>query len=125
MTDLKDNLVDLIHSFLTPDVVDKAADFLGESRGSTEKAVGVAVPALLSAISAFAGSSSRANRLFDLIRKEPSGANLVSTAASLFAGGHNTETAINTGTSLLNMVLGGRKSGLIDGIASAAGIKNS
>jgi OOP family OmpA-OmpF porin len=125
MTDLKDNLVDLIHSFLTPDVVDKAAGFLGESRGSTEKAVGVAVPALLSAISTFAGSSSGANRLFDLIKKEPSGANLLSTAASLFTGGHNTETALSTGKSLLDLVLGGRKSGFIDGIASAAGIKNS
>ena len=125
MTDLKDNLVDLIHSFLTPDVVDKAAGFLGESRGSTEKAVGVAVPALLSAISTFAGSSSGANRLFDLIGKEPSGANLLSTAASLFAGGHNTETTMSAGTSLLNMVLGGRKNGFIDGIASAVGIKNS
>jgi OmpA-OmpF porin, OOP family len=125
MADLKDNLVDLIHSFLTPDVVDKAAGFLGESRSSTEKAMDVAVPALLSAMSTFAGSSSGANRLFDLIGKEPSGANLLSTAASLFAGGRNTETAMSAGTSLLNMVLGGRKSGFIGGIASAVGIKNS
>ena len=125
MADLKDNLVDLIHSFLTPDVVGKAADYLGESRGSTEKAMGVAVPALLSAISTFAGSSSGANRLFDLIGKEPSGANLLSTAASLFTGGRNTETALSAGKSLLDMVLGGRKSGFIDSIASVAGIKNS
>ena len=125
MTDLTDNLVDLISSFFTPDVVDKAAHFLGESRESTNNAVGVAVPALLSAISTFAGSSSGANRLFDLIRKEPSGTNLLSTAASLFAGGRNTETTMSAGTSLLNMVLGGRKSGFIDGIASAVGIKNS
>ncbi len=125
MADLKDNLVDLIHSFLTPDVVDKAAGFLGESRGSTEKAMGVAVPALLSAISTFAGSSSGANRLFDLIGKEPSFANLLSTAASLFTGGRNTETALSTGKSLLDMILGGKKSGFIDSIASVAGIKNS
>jgi len=125
MADLKDNLVDLIHSFLTPDVVEKAAGFLGESRGSTEKAMGVAVPALLSAISTFAGSSSGANRLFDLIGKEPSGANLLSAAASLFTGGRNTETTLSAGKSLLDMVLGGRKSGFIDGIASLAGIKNS
>jgi outer membrane protein OmpA-like peptidoglycan-associated protein len=125
MADLKDNLVDLIHSFLTPDVVGKAADYLGESRGSTEKAMGVAVPALLSAISTFAGSSSGANRLFDLIGKEPSGANLLSAAASLFTGGRNTETTLSAGKSLLDMVLGGRKSGFIDGIASLAGIKNS
>ena len=125
MTDLTDNLVDLIGSFLTPDVVDKAASFLGESRGSTEKAVGIAVPALLSAISTFAGSSSGANRLFDLLGKEPSGVNLLNTAASLFSGGQNTEKAMSTGTSLLNMVLGGRKTGLMDGIASAVGIKNT
>ena len=125
MADLKDNLVDLIHSFLTPDLVGKAADYLGESRGSTEKAMSVAVPALLSAISTFAGSSSGANRLFDLIGKEPSGANLLSTAASLFTGGRNTETALSAGKSLLDMVLGGRKSGFIDSIASFAGIKNS
>jgi outer membrane protein OmpA-like peptidoglycan-associated protein len=125
MADLKDNIVDLIHSFLTPDVVGKAADYLGESRGSTEKAMGVAVPALLSAISTFAGSSSGANRLFDLIGKEPSGANLLSTAASLFTGGRNTEAALSAGKSLLDMVLGGRKGGFIDSIASVAGIKNS
>jgi len=125
MTDLTDNLVDLIRSFLTPDVVDKAAGFLGESKGSTEKAVGVAVPALLSAMSTFAGSGSGASRLFDLIGKEPSGTNLLSTAASLFSGGRNTETAMSAGKSLLDMILGGKKSGFIDGIASLAGIKNS
>jgi outer membrane protein OmpA-like peptidoglycan-associated protein len=83
------------------------------------------VPALLSAISTFAGSGSGASRLFDLIGKEPSGTNLLNAAASLFTGGRNTEKALSAGKSLLDMILDGRKSGFIDSIASVAGIKNS
>jgi len=124
MANLTDNLVDLIRAYITPEIVDKAAAFLGENRGTTEKAVNTAVPALLSVFSKFAGTSAGASKLFDLIRSSDSG-DILSTAASLFTNNQNTESKLNFGNSLLDTVLGNKKNGFIDNIAGAVGMKNS
>jgi hypothetical protein len=44
---------------------------------------------------------------------------------SLFGGGSATQDTISTGRSILNMLFGGRLSGIIDWLASSFGIKNS
>ena len=124
MADLTDNLVDLVRAYITPDLVDKAATFLGENRGSTEKAVNTAIPALLSVFAKFAGSGDGSSKLFDLIQKSDGG-DLLSMAASLFTSNHATDGKISAGNSMLDTLLGSNKSGFIDSIAQSVGIKNS
>ncbi len=124
MADITDNLADLIRAYLTPEVIDKAATFLGENRGATEKAMNTAVPALLSAFSKFAGSNTGANRLFELV-KDADASDLFSTASSLFTSNKTTDSRINAGKSLLDTVLGNKRSSFVDSIAESVGMKTS
>ena len=124
MADLTDNLVDLIRPYLTPEVIDKAATFLGENRGATEKAMNTVVPALLSAFTKFAGSGNGSSRLFDLI-KDADSSDLFSSAASLFTSNQSTDSRLSAGKSVLDTVLGNKRNLFVDNIAEAVGMKGS
>ena len=45
------NLTSVVMQFLTPEVIEKIASFLGLDRAATQKAAGGAIPALLAGLS--------------------------------------------------------------------------
>jgi hypothetical protein len=106
------NLTSVVMQFLTPEIIEKIASFLGLDRNVTQRAAGGAVPALLAGLS-------------DLV-STPSGTSQLSKLLSQQSGGSLTDLVRNTGpqgladsgASMLSGLFGGRT---MDTLAQAVG----
>ena len=119
------NIVDLISSQLTPDVLGKLAGLAGASESQTRSATTAAVPALLDVFAKLAGTSSGADQL----AKAMGGLDLNSLGnlAGLLGGGQASGLG-KVGGDLLGSLLGGSGSNsmlssLVGAIASFAGVQ--
>jgi len=57
------DLVDIVKGYLTPDVIQKAAELVGESNRATQKALGGIVPTLISGVMNTASTSEGSQQL--------------------------------------------------------------
>jgi OOP family OmpA-OmpF porin len=57
------NLMELVKGYLTPDVVQKAATFVGESPAATQSALAASVPAIIGALSEMASTRAGADQI--------------------------------------------------------------
>jgi hypothetical protein len=113
------NLVDLIETHLSDDVIGKLSSLIGAGETGTRSAVGAAVPALLSGLSNVASSSVGAQRIasslgkFDASSLGNLGRMLTSQPSSI----------LEQGSGLLNSLLGENLlSGITNAISRFAGI---
>ena len=105
------NLVDLVKSQLTPDLLGKLAGQVGASESQTKSAVGAAVPALLSAL---AGSTSQAGGAQKLL----SAMTGLGSMSDMLSG-----AALDKGTGLLGSLFGGSTlSGIVSTLAKFSGL---
>jgi hypothetical protein len=109
------NLVSLVMQSLTPDMIAKIATALGLDRASTQKAVGGAIPAILSGLAAVASVPSGARQLSGAISQQ--GPGMLDRLGSLIAGSGQ-RTVEDTGSSLLSGLLGGDT---MDALAQSVG----
>jgi hypothetical protein len=65
------NLTSVVMQFLTPEVIEKIASFLGLDRTATQKAAGGAVPALLAGLSDLVAAPSGTSQLSRLLSQQP------------------------------------------------------
>lgn len=115
------NILDAVKGFLTPDMIGKAASYLGESDTSIGKAVSGLIPAALAGITQKAEAGG-ADTVLDLAKKSfDSG--ILGNLANTFSheGGGIPEAA----PGLLNGILGDKVGGIANAIAQFAGIKGS
>ena len=98
------NIVDLISSQLSGDVLGKLSGLVGASEQQTSSATKVAVPALLQIFSKMASSSSGADQLSSAMGGLD--LSMLGNLAGLLGGG-NASSLGNIGGSLLNSLLGG------------------
>ncbi len=105
------NLVELIQSQVTPDMLGKLAGQIGASESQTKSAVGAAVPALLSALAGSASQTGGAQKLLSAM----SG---LGSMSDMLSGG-----SLEKGTGLLGSLLGGSTlSGIVSTLAKFLGL---
>jgi OmpA-OmpF porin, OOP family len=117
------NLVELVKGYLTPDIMQKAASFVGESEPATQKAMNGIVPTLIAAFAnqaSTAGGAEKLSRILDTGKYDGSALN---NLGSLFTGGESTQRAITQGKDVLSSLFGNKTEGLVDQIARLAGTK--
>ena len=114
------NLVDLVTSQLTGDVLGKLAGLTGTNEAQTRSATNAAVPALLTAFSKLASTNSGASTLATSL----GGLDLktLGNLAGLLGGGQASGLG-SIGGSLLSSLLGNNLGGLVGTIASFAGMQ--
>ena len=114
------NLVDLVTSQLTGDVLGKLAGLTGTNEAQTRSATSAAVPALLSAFGKLASTNSGASTLASSL----GGLDLktLGNLAGLLGGGQASGLG-SIGGSLLSSLLGNNLGGLVGTIASFAGMQ--
>lgn len=115
------NILDAVKGFLTPDMIGKAASYLGESDTSIGKAVGGLIPTALAGITQKAETGG-ADTVFDLATKTfDSG--ILGNLANTFTheGGGIPESA----PGLLSGIFGDKVGGIANAVAQFAGIKGS
>lgn len=115
------NLLDSVTSLLTPDMVGKAASFLGESESGVTKALGGIAPAVLQGIISNAGTDGGSGIMN--MAKQAAGSGILDNLGGLFGGSGG--SMMSMGTSLLSGLFGSKTNGLASLISSFAGIKSS
>ena len=117
------NLVELVKGYLTPDIIQKSASFVGESEPATQKAMNGIVPTLIAAMAnqaATSGGAEKLSRILDTGKYNGSGLN---NLGSLFSGGETTQKAITQGKDTLSSLFGSKTEGVTDQIARFAGVR--
>jgi outer membrane protein OmpA-like peptidoglycan-associated protein len=117
------NLVEMVRGYLTPDIVQKAASFVGESEPATQKSMNGIVPTLIAALANQAATTSGAEKLSRMLDAGKYDVSLLNNLGSLFAGGDTTQKTITQGKDILGALLGNKTEGLLDQIARFAGIR--
>jgi len=106
------NLTSVVMQFLTPEVIEKIASFLGLDRTATQKAAGGAVPALLAGLSDLVGTPAGTSQLSRLLSQQPGG------SPTDLLGNTGPQGLAEAGASMLSGLFGGRT---MDTMAQAVG----
>ena len=109
------SLVSIVMQFLTPDMIAKIAAALGLDRSVAQKAIGGAVPALLSSLTDVASTPNGVRQLTNILTQQPQGS--LDTLTNLI-GGSGQNTLADTGSSTLSGLFGG---GTLDTMAQSIG----
>ena len=106
------NLTSVVMQFLTPDIIEKIASFLGLDRAAAQKAAGGAVPALLAGLSELVATPAGANQLSRLVSQQQGGmpADLLRNVGP--------QGLAETGANMLSGLFGGRT---MDAMSQAVG----
>jgi hypothetical protein len=110
------SLVSVVMQFLTPDMIAKIASALGLDRSVAQKAIGGAVPALLSSFADLASTPNGARQLTNMVTQQQQQGSL-DTIKNLI-GGSGQNTLAETGSSMLSGLFGG---GTLDTMAQTIG----
>lgn len=106
------NLTSVVMQFLTPEIIEKIASFLGLDRAAAQKAAGGAIPALLAGLSDLVGTPAGASQLSKLLSQQQ-GDQPTDLLRNLGPQG-----LAETGTNMLSGLFGGRT---MDAMAQAVG----
>jgi OmpA-OmpF porin, OOP family len=117
------NLLEVVKGYLTPDIIQKAANFVGESESATQKAMTGIIPTLIAAMSNQASTIGGAEKLSRMLDTGKYDGSLLNNLGSLFSGGETTQKAITGGKDVLSSLLGNKTDGLVDQIARFAGVR--
>ena len=119
------SLLQTISSYITPDIINKASSFLGETPASASMAMAGIVPTLLSSMATLASGSSGLSQLESLLSKVRADGGTLDNLGSLFSGGTATTSALGVGRNLLRTILGGNTVSLVSAVSRFSGISSS
>jgi Bacterial protein of unknown function (DUF937) len=80
------NLAELVKGYLTPDILQKAGSFVGESESATQKAMNGIIPALIAALTNRASTPSGAEKLSQMLDAGKYDGSTLNNLGSLFSG---------------------------------------
>ena len=118
------DLVDIAKGYLTPDVIEKASGYVGESSGATQKALGLIVPTIVSALMNAASTNEGAQQLTRTLNSGKYNGSVLNSVTTLFAGGLATQNGLMTGQATLESLFGSKLEGVTDLMTRAAGIRS-
>jgi OmpA-OmpF porin, OOP family len=102
------DLIDLVKGYLTPDVIQNTATYVGESGGTTQKALAGIVPTLIGALMNKASTSDGAQQLVGLLDAGKYDGGALTSVTRLFGGGVVTQSTLSAGKGLLDSLFGAR-----------------
>ncbi|MFM9911284.1 MAG: DUF937 domain-containing protein [Chitinophagaceae bacterium] len=114
------NLLDSVKGLFTNDLIKNVASSLGESEGGIQKAIGAAVPSVLTGLLQKAGTTGGADSILG-IAKEASNSSILGNLSGLLGGGSGLSSILNMAGGLFGDKLGG----IGNLISSFAGVKQS
>ncbi|MEL6719489.1 MAG: OmpA family protein, partial [Bacteroidota bacterium] len=105
------NLIDILQNQLGDSFAKQAGSFLGESEDNTKKALSGILPALMGSIAKKGADEKGAGAILDMINNNGFDGSMLNNVAGLLSGGDSTNSLLNTGSSILNMLVGDSKLG--------------
>lgn len=124
---MNDNLLALVQQALGGDFAKHASQFLGESQGSTQSALGLLLPVVLGTVAQQGATTQGATSLMSLINGANVDTGVLGNTAGLFGGGGGGVNAlINSGAGgLVSSLFGDKGGALANALASSSGIKSA
>ncbi len=119
------NLLDLVKGHLTPDIVDKAASYVGESGPATQKALAGILPTILAALMNQGSTSGGVQQIAQMLDTGRYDGSALANLGSLFGGGSSTQDALGAGRGILESLFGSKLGGVTDLIARSSGVRPS
>jgi len=121
------NLLSLAQQALGTDFSKLAGQFLGESQASTQSAMSSLLPAVMGMVAQKGSTQQGASALLQQLQSPAIDTNLLGNVAGLLGGGGSQmQSLLKLGTdTLVPALLGDKAGGLVNTLASAAGIKGS
>jgi OmpA-OmpF porin, OOP family len=117
------NLIDIVKGYLTPEVVDRAAAYVGESSPDTYRAMTAIVPTLVGALASTASTSGGAQQIARMLDAGTYDGSLLGSLGSVFGGGVTTQNTIGAGKCLMESLFGGKLASVIDLISRSTGVR--
>jgi outer membrane protein OmpA-like peptidoglycan-associated protein len=117
------NLLDLVKGYLTPDVVEKAASYVGESGSATSKAFAGIVPTLLAALANLGSTSGGVQQIIGMLESGKYDGSALASPGGLFGGGVSAQSVVGAGKGILESLFGSKLGGVTDLIAQSAGVR--
>lgn len=117
------NLLEIVKKQLSSDILQKAAAFVGEDIGATQKALNAILPSLLGGIVNQSTSISSATNLMNTLTSDGHDGSIFNSLSNLLNGGSATQGLLAAGDGIIKNLFGNKTSGIVDWIASYAGIK--
>ncbi len=118
------NLLELTKSYFGPDIISKAASFVGESSPSTNDCINRIIPALMGGLMSKGSEKSGAEQIFQLVTKPEFSGGLLANVADLFSGTDTSNEAMNLGGELLKSAMGNRLNDVVNLISQSSGVKS-
>jgi hypothetical protein len=120
-------LLDLVGQYLDDDSVAAISSQIGADPAQTQQAIGAALPTLLGAITRQASEPEGATKLHNALQKDHDGS-ILDHLGSLFGGQQPAAPEVSerttAGGSILDHILGNRKSRVEDGVSRASGLSS-
>jgi OmpA-OmpF porin, OOP family len=118
------NLLDLVKGQLTETIMGKAAAFLDEDAGATQKAMQLILPSVLGGMANQAASPEGAESLLKTFNASKLDGNLLDSLGLLLGGGSATQGLLSAGQSIIGSLFGDKVGGIANWFSAFAGIKN-
>lgn len=112
-------LLESISEYVTPDLVSKAGDLLGESQTGIAKTISAAIPTILGGLINKTGDSNAMGMIMNLI-SQSGGGSILSNLPSLLSGGEGDKSS-----SFLNLLFGSKVASITDFLSNVGGVKSS
>jgi outer membrane protein OmpA-like peptidoglycan-associated protein len=119
------NLLDLLKQIFGGNFAALASNVLGESESNTKSAVTSMIPALLGSLVQKGSTPQGASSLLNMINSPQVDSGIVGNMSQLLGGGGNVNQLVNTGSSLINSLLGSNAGPLGNTLASMSGLSGS
>lgn len=118
------NLLALLKDNLTPEIISKAANLVGENPANTATAMSGILPAVLGSVVGKASTSDGASSLMSMITGGGHSGGMLDNLGSMLGGGASTDTMLAGGSGILSSLLGDKVGGIASIIGNFAGIKS-
>lgn len=117
------NLLEIVKKQISGDILQKAAAFLGEDTSALQKALNAILPSVLGGVVNQSTSISSATTLMNTLVTDGHDGSIFNSLSNLLNGGSATQGLMAAGDGIVKNLFGNKTSGIVDWIASYAGIK--
>ncbi len=118
------NLLALLKDNLTPEMISKAANLIGEDQSSTATAMSGILPAVLGSVVGKASTADGASSIMSMISSGGHDGSVLNNLGGLLGGGSGTDNMLSGGAGILSSLLGDKVDGIVSLISNFAGIKS-
>ena len=119
------NLIDMLKDQMGSAVMNKAAEYLGESTSNTQSAMGTIMPAILGGVISQASTTDGIKGLMGMFSKEDNNSKLLGNMSNLLGDSNGFDNILNMGGPIIKMLFGSKLDGILDLVSGQSGVKKS